>query len=126
MDDFSPIQLKEIKNNSAPYPISMIQYALTLFHEISCLFKGKEEARSENFSKTVEQKSRYIFSERGKSILTSFLQNVLMSLYAYFQIMNEEDSMFMTPIELIGSESQCEEARRLIEELTVEEEIMCM
>ena len=34
--------------------------------------------------------------------------------------------MFMTPIELRGSESQCEEARRLIEELTVEEEIMCM
>ena len=34
--------------------------------------------------------------------------------------------MFMTPIELKGSESQCEEAKRLIEELIVEEEVMCM
>ena len=56
----APIQL-EIKT---PHPMSIIKHALTLFHEILCLFKEKEEARSENFNKTVGQKSRYIFSER--------------------------------------------------------------
>ena len=42
------------------------------------------------------------------------------------QILNEEESMFMTPIELRGSESECEEAKQLIEELTMEDEIVCM
>ena len=43
----------------------------------------------------------------------------------YLQILNEEESMFMTPIELKGSESECKEARLLIEELILEEEIVC-
>ena len=32
----------------------------------------------------------------------------------------------MTPIELRGSESECEEARQLIKELTLEEDFTCM
>ena len=57
------------------------------------------------------------------------MQHILIHLNtknAYLQILNEEESMSMTPIELRGSESECEEARQLIEELTLEEDIMCM
>ena len=50
--------------------LATVKHALTLFHEISCLFKEKEEARLENFNKTVGQESRYIFSERNKRTLT--------------------------------------------------------
>ena len=56
------------------------------------------------------------------------MQNILILVNienTYLQILNEEESMFMTPIELKGSESECEEAKQLIEELITEDEIVC-
>ena len=51
--------------------------------------------------------------------------NLKNTYYCLAQILNAEESMFMTPVEITGNESQCDTAKQLIDELIKDEPVIC-